>query len=133
MTTYDQKFEFAETMGLAFTSRTDGRCQMFVDVDAVRHFNPQGVAHGAVAYPLADTAMGGAIASQLPVDHWCATLEIKINYHKAVIAGRLTCDAQVLHRGKRIGNVDARLYQHNQLVGSANGNFAIFPVPSGTV
>jgi acyl-CoA thioesterase len=36
----------------------------------------------------------------------------------------------VLHQGKRVANVDARLYQHGQLVSSANGNFAIFPAPA---
>lgn len=127
---FEEPFAFRSILGLNFISRADGACQMTVDVDPARHFNPQGVAHGAVAYALADTAMGGAISSVLPVDMWCATLEIKFNYHKAVVAGLLTCDAVVLHQGKRVANVDARLYQHGQLVSSANGNFAIFPAPT---
>lgn len=111
--------------------RGDGRCTMVIEVNAQQHFNPQGAAHGGVAYSLADTAMGGALTSLLPDDQWCATLEIKFNYHVRVAEGRLTCEAEVLHRGKRVANIDARLYQDGRLVGSANGNFAIFAAPGG--
>lgn len=65
----------------------------------------------------------------LAEDQWCATLEIKFNYHVRVGEGRLTCEAAVLHRGKRVANIEARLYQDGRLVGSANGNFAIFAAP----
>ena len=102
---------------------------MAIDIERERHFNPQGVAHGGVAYSLADTAMGGAITSLLADDLWCATLEIKFNYHVGVREGRLICDATVLHQGKRVANIDARLFQDDRLVASANGNFAIFPAP----
>ena len=103
---------------------------MAIDIDPERHFNPQGVAHGGVAYSLADTAMGGALTSLLASGLWCATIEIKMNYHVGIRAGRLVCEAPVLHIGKRVGNIDARLFQNDRLVGSANGNFAIFPAPA---
>lgn len=102
---------------------------MAIDIDPIRHFNPQGVAHGGVAYSLADTAMGGALSSRLGDGLWCATLEIKFNYHVGVREGMLTCDATVVHQGKRIANIDARLFQNDRLVASANGNFAIFSAP----
>ena len=73
--------------------------------------------------------MGGAVTSLLDNDFWCATMEIKFNYHVSVREGLLICDATVLHRGKRIANIDARLFQDDRLVASANGNFAIFPAP----
>jgi len=128
---FGQEFEFARMLGFQMVERGDGRCRMAIDVERGRHFNPQGVAHGGVAYSLADTAMGGALTSELPDDLWCATLEIKFNYHVGVGEGLLTCDASVLHRGKRIANIDARLFQHDRLVASANGNFAIFAAPLG--
>ena len=104
---------------------------MAIDIEKARHFNPNGVAHGGVAYSLADTTMGGALMSTLANGLVCATLEIKFNYHVGVSEGLLTCDATVLHQGKRIANIDARLFQHDRLVGSANGNFAIFAIPPG--
>lgn len=128
--TFGQEFEFARALGLEMVERGDGRCTMAIDIDRQRHFSPQGAAHGGVAYSLADTAMGGALTSLLDDDQWCATLEIKFNYHVRVGEGRLVCEAEVLHRGKRIVNVDARLYQGGLLVSSANGNFAIFAAPA---
>lgn len=129
MRPFGQDFHFARTLGLQMVERGDGRCRMAIDIERERHFNPQGVAHGGVAYSLADTAMGGAITSLLDDGFWCATLEIKFNYHVGVREGRLVCDATVLHQGKRVANIDARLFQHDRLVASANGNFAIFPAP----
>ncbi len=110
--------------------RLDGFCRMLIDIKADTHFNPQGVAHGGVAYSLADSAMGGALSSQLDAGFWCATIDLKMNYHVGVREGLLICEATVLHRGKRVGNIDARLFQHDRLVASANGNFAIFPAPN---
>lgn len=130
MRPFGQDFEFARALGLQMVARGDGRCTMAIDINARQHFNPQGAAHGGVPYSLADTAMGGALTSLLPEDQWCATLEIKFNYHVRVAEGRLTCEAVVLHRGKRVANIDARLHQDGRLVGSANGNFAIFAAPN---
>jgi acyl-CoA thioesterase len=127
---FAQEFEFARALGLQMVERGDGRCVMAIDVNRHQHFSPQGAAHGGVAYSLADTAMGGALTSVLDADRWCATLEIKFNYHVRVGEGRLTCEAQVLHRGKRVANIDAKLYQDGRLVSSANGNFAIFAAPT---
>ncbi len=130
MKPFVQEFEFARALGLQMVERGDGRCVMAIDVERERHFSPQGAAHGGVAYSLADTAMGGALSSLLGADQWCATLEIKFNYHVRVGEGRLTCEAAVLHRGKRVANIDAKLYQDGRLVSSANGNFAIFAAPT---
>jgi acyl-CoA thioesterase len=127
---FAQEFKFARAVGLQMVERGDGRCVMAIDVNRHQHFSPQGAAHGGVAYSLADTAMGGALTSVLDADRWCATLEIKFNYHVRVGEGRLTCEAQVLHRGKRVANIDAKLYQAGRLVSSANGNFAIFAAPT---
>ena len=129
MTPFGQDFGFARALGFQMEERGDGHCPMAIDIEAERHFNPQGVAHGGVSYSLADTAMGGALTTRIPDGHWCATIEIKMNYHVGVRLGRLVCDATVLHVGKRVANIDARLYQGDILVGSANGNFAIFPAP----
>ena len=130
MKPFGQEFEFARALGLQMIERGDGRCTMAIDVNPQQHFSPQGAAHGGVAYSLADTAMGGALNSLLDAEQWCATLEIKFNYHVRVGEGRLTCEAAVLHRGKRVANIDAKLYQNDRLVSSANGNFAILAAPT---
>lgn len=130
MRPYEPNFDFARALGLQMVDRAGGHCTMAIDINAKQHFSPQHAAHGGVAYSLADSAMGGALTSLLPDDMWCATLEMKFNYHVRVSEGRLTCKASVLHRGKRVANVEARLYQHDKLVSSANGNFVIFAAPN---
>ncbi len=130
MKPFGQDFGFARALGLLMVERGDGRCTMAIEIDRERHFSPQGAAHGGVAYSLADTAMGGALTSLLSDEQWCATLEIKFNYHVRVGEGLLTCEAAVVHQGKRIANIDARLFQDDRLVASANGHFAIFAAPS---
>ncbi len=88
--------------------------------------NPNGVAHGAVLYALADTGMGAAIAYSLGKDEICATVEIKINYFKAVYEGTVSCTSRVVNRGKRLANVESDIFASGRLVARANGNFAIF-------
>lgn len=129
MRPFGSNFGLAHFLGFEMVERGDGFCRMAIEIDPERHFNPQGVVHGGVPFALADTAMGGALTTRIPDGHWCATIDIKMNYHVGVRLGRLICDATVLHVGKRVGNIDARLFQNDVLVGSANGNFAIFPAP----
>lgn len=129
MKPFGPDFKFAQMLGMQFVERGDGMCHMAIDIEADTHFNPNGVAHGGVAYSLADSAMGGALLTQLDSGFICATIDLKMNYHVGVREGLLLCKASVLHRGKRVGNVDARLFQNDRLVASANGNFAIFPTP----
>src|SRR3546814_15601734 len=49
------------------STRTD---TLFPYTTLFRPFNPQGVAHGGVAYSLADTAMGGALFSTQDDGFW---------------------------------------------------------------
>lgn len=116
---------FADLLGITVSAARPGFATARATVDSKRHFNPNGVAHGGVAYALADTAMGAALMSSLGPEQFCATIEVKISYFAPVQAGELVCEAEVINRGKRVANVDARLYLGDALVGHANGNFAI--------
>ena len=51
---------FADLIGLTFESAEPGtsRCRVPIRAELL---NPHGVVHGAVAYALADTGMGGAL------------------------------------------------------------------------
>jgi len=75
-------------LGFEIGLRQDGFGRMEIAIDPARYFNPQDVAHGGVSYSLADTAVGGALSTRVPDGHWCATIEIKMNYHVAVRLGR---------------------------------------------
>ncbi len=116
---------FAELIDLQVTEHRPGasRVELLVTND---HLNPNGVVHGAVVYAMADTGMGAALYPTLDEGEICATIEIKINYFKPIAAGRLSCTTEVVNRGKRIANLESRVFLGDVLVAQANGNYAIF-------
>lgn len=93
-----------------------------------KHLNTNNVVHGAVLYALADTGMGSALFPLLEEGFVCATVEIKMNYFKPVFSGTVVCHNQVLNRGKKLANIDSRLYVGDTLVATANGTYAIFQI-----
>jgi acyl-CoA thioesterase len=121
---------FADLIGLTVDTRSAGSSQCSLEVVS-QLLNPHGVLHGAVLYALADTGMGGALMPALEEGQICATIEIKFNYYQAVRKGRVRCDTTILNRGKRIANLESRLYSGDLLVASANGTYAIFTPGAG--
>lgn len=116
---------FIHLVGLQFdpASPHNGKCSLTVSPS---HLNGNGVVHGGVLFTLADTGMGYALHSTLGPEELCATIEIKINYFKAVTHGEVLCCSTLLHRGKSTANLDAALTVDGALVAKANGTFAIF-------
>ena len=49
-----------------------------------RHYNPIGVVHGGVAATLLDSCMGCAVQTHLPAGTGYTTLEIKVNFVRAL-------------------------------------------------
>lgn len=119
----------AELLSLVIEDKRPGHSRLTLELEP-RHMNLHGVAHGAVVFALADTGMGTALYPTLSEGQICATIEIKINYFKPVVRGRLVCVTELVNRGKRVANLDSRVYVDQQLVAQANGNYAIFS-PSG--
>ncbi|MBL8383620.1 MAG: PaaI family thioesterase [Burkholderiales bacterium] len=116
---------FAELIGLHIDEQRAGYSRLTL-VAGKRHLNPHGVVHGAVAYALADTGMGVALYPTLAAGELCATIEIKINYFKAVRPGLLVCTTELVNRGKTVANLEARVTVDDVVVARANGNYAIF-------
>lgn len=117
---------FAELIGLRWQPASDRDTSRSELVLAAQHLNPHGVVHGAVLFALADTGMGAALYPTLAAGELCATIEIKINYFKAVATGTLTCDTRLVNRGRRVANLEAQVRCDGVLVAQANGNYAIF-------
>ena len=116
---------FAEMLGMRPKSVGDGRARFELDVGA-RHLNPNGTLHGGVIYSVADTAMGAALFSQLDPGEQCATLEIKMNYLLPVTGGSIAAEAAVVARTKRVGVIEAKVYDDGDtLVALATGTFYI--------
>lgn len=121
-----QAHPFAELIGLTFSAPpSDGTssCELTL---APGHLNPHGVVHGAVLFAMADTGMGAALYPGLAGAESCATIEIKINFHRTVRDGRLHCRSTLVNRGRSVATLESRITQGDRLVASASGNFAIF-------
>lgn len=75
------------------------------------HYNPIGVVHGGVAATLLDSAMGCAVHSTLPAGARYTTLEIKVNYVRAMSAktGKVRCEADVIHVGGRTAVAEGKI------------------------
>ncbi len=116
---------FADLVDFAVDAQAAGRSTLSLHV-ATKHMNPHRVVHGAVLYAMADTGMGAALYPTLSAGEICATIEIKINYFKPVVDGRVVCETELLTRGKSVANLESRLFVGETLVAQANGNYAIF-------
>lgn len=100
MTEQPVPFPFADLLGFTVTSRGDGEseCQIVLEE---KHMNPNGMAHGAVVFALVDTGMGAAVASTMAQGEICSTIEIKINYLRPAVSGKVVCETKVVSKGKR--------------------------------
>jgi uncharacterized protein (TIGR00369 family) len=82
-----------------------GRAVAEMEADE-RHHNPMGTLHGGVYCDLADAAMGYAYASTLGEGEAFTTVELKINFLRAVRQGGITAEARVVKGGNALGYVE---------------------------
>ncbi|MGD8317883.1 MAG: PaaI family thioesterase [Myxococcales bacterium] len=115
---------FASTLGLTFDGSADGesRCRVLLRPELM---NPHGVAHGAVAYALADTGMGAALYTLLEPGESCATIEIKIVYLASAREGELVCETKVIRKGSRVAVLESEVFESNRMVAKALGTYSI--------
>ena len=75
------------------------------------HFNPLSTIHGGWAATLLDSAMGCAVHTTLPAGKAYTTLEIKVNYVRAILpnVGRMRCEGRIIHSGGRLATAEGRL------------------------
>jgi len=74
-----------------------------------RHHNPMGTLHGGVYCDLADAAMGMAYAATLSEGEGFTTVELKINFLRAVRQATLTAEAKVVKAGSTLGYVECEV------------------------
>src|SRR5262249_5389691 len=84
---------------------------VFAVEPAEYHYNPLGVVHGGLAATLLDSAMGCAVHSTLPLGSGYTTLELKVNFIRAMTSepGRVRAEAKVVHVGARTATAEGRV------------------------
>jgi len=95
---------------LGFTAKAvePGRAVFEMQVDE-RHHNPMGTLHGGVYCDLADAAMGYAYAATLGNGETFTTIELKINFLRAVRKATVTAEARVVRAGSTLGFVECNV------------------------
>jgi uncharacterized protein (TIGR00369 family) len=75
------------------------------------HYNPLGTVHGGVAATLLDSAMGCAVHATLKAGQGFTTLEIKVNYVRAMTdkTSLVRAEGKVISAGSRIATAEGRL------------------------
>jgi uncharacterized protein (TIGR00369 family) len=100
----------AMLLGFELDEVAEGRA-VFAVTPREYHYNPIGVVHGGLAATLLDSAMGCAVHTTLPAGTAYTTLEVKVNFARAVTGdtGRIVCEGTVIHRGRTIATAEGRL------------------------
>jgi uncharacterized protein (TIGR00369 family) len=120
----------AELFHMSVVEAEDGRVTFTCTPDASM-YNPLGIVHGGAVCTLLDTATGCALHTTLPAGVSYTSVEIKVNYLKAVTAdsGTLTAVGSVVKAGSRIGFAEASVTDAaGKLVATATSTLLIFDV-----
>jgi uncharacterized protein (TIGR00369 family) len=87
----------------------------FESVPKLEHYNPIGSVHGGYTATLLDSCMACAIQTTLPAGKGYTTLEIKINYVRALTTKvpKVFAEGKVIHAGRRAATSEGRLIDEN--------------------
>lgn len=79
------------------------------------HYNAVGTVHGGVISTILDTAMGCTLLSTLSEEFTFTTLELKINFLKAVTkqTGKMIAVGKIIHAGRTTAMIEASLIDIN--------------------
>jgi len=100
----------SDTMDFMLVDASLGRAE-FQGHPHFAHYNPLGTVHGGWTATLLDSAVGCAVHTQLPAGKAYTTLELKVNYVRALTekVSVVRAVGQVISCGSRIATAEARL------------------------
>jgi uncharacterized protein (TIGR00369 family) len=96
-------------------------------------YNPIGVVHGGLVCTLLDTVAGCAVHTTLPKGMAYTSIELKVNYLRAVHAssGPLTAIGRVVKPGRRVAFAEGEILDaQGRTVATASSSLLVFPIPS---
>jgi len=120
-----------ELMGFIPIEAEPGRV-VFQGTPGPQHYNPLGTVHGGYAATLLDSCVGCAVHSMLPAGKGYTTLELKVNFIRALTStvGPVRAEGKVVTVGGQIGIAEGRLTDANgKLYAFATTTCLIFTIP----
>lgn len=121
-----------ETLGFWPVEWDIGR-MVFQGTPHIGHYNPIGSVHGGWIAAILDSAVGCAVHSALPKGTGYTTVELKLNYVRAVTAdtGPLRAEGKVIHVGRQLATAEGRLHDaRGRLYAHASTTCLVFPFPA---
>ncbi|MES2591235.1 MAG: PaaI family thioesterase [Bacteroidota bacterium] len=99
-----------ETLDFKLKSIEPGKA-VFSFVPAEFHYNPIGSVHGGVISTILDSAMGCSVHSLLPKGKAYTTLELKVNFLRAITKenAELFAVGKIIHCGNKTALVEAQV------------------------
>jgi len=118
-----------ETLGARIAEAEPGRVVLEL-VAGPQHRHGGGVVQGGVITQIADAAMGMSLATYQPDGTWNTTIELKINFVRPAVAGRLRAIGRVIEMGEHLLFSEADvLDDRGRLIARASST--CMPVPEG--
>jgi uncharacterized protein (TIGR00369 family) len=112
MSTLEQRPpSIVKLLGMEFTRIEFGEADFELTTQPM-FANPLGTVHGGIMATMLDSAMGCAVHSTLEPGAWYTTLEIKVNYIRAVQTDgqKLTAEGRTVHLGKFTATAEAKIH-----------------------
>ncbi len=122
----------AKLMQMGITALAEGRVEFTCVVDE-SVYNPIGVVHGGLVCTLLDTVAGCAVHTTLPAGVGYTSIELKVNYLRAVHAssGTLTAIGRVIKPGRRVAFAEGEVLDAaGRSVATASSSLLVFPLPA---
>ncbi len=104
---------------------------VFQGTPRVEHFNPMGIVHGGYAATLLDSCVGCAVHTMLPAGVGYTTLELKVNYLRAMTdrTGPVRAEGRTISVGKQTAVAEGRLTDSSgKLLAFATTTCLVFPI-----
>lgn len=120
----------AHLLGFALSEVEEGRA-LFVGTPGFQLYNPIGSVHGGYIATLLDSCMSCAVHTTAPAGFGYTTVEIKVNFVRAVTdrTGPVRAEGRVINAGKRIGTAEGRLTaKDGKLLAHGTATCLIFPL-----
>lgn len=105
--------DFSQWIGLELVSLDDGASEIRLKLEP-HHLNPGGIVHGGVVAAMLDVAAGLAHRTKLGLDATHVTIQLHIDYMKAVRSGVITARGRSLQTGRRVGHSEASLWDEEE-------------------
>jgi uncharacterized protein (TIGR00369 family) len=119
----------SDLLGFHLIEAEPGRAA-FEGLPETRHYNPIGTVHAGFASSMLDSALGCAIFSTLKKGDTWTTLELKLNFVRALTkdVGPVRAEGRIIHRGRTVATSEGDLRDRGgKLYAHATTTCMIFP------